>query len=227
MTSAGVDPASDKALWLANARRLLDDACYLAHGGRLPTAYFIAVIAAEEVGKVILVELAKEFTDIELDKALRTHGPKQKAFAYLVMGEVFVDALMNNAKAIGAEGGSLQEVVRAFRVKYDGPNRNDTDPDPVIENIMKGVTDNQHQRLSALALYGLWQDIKHMMLYSDAEKKFNVQLGDFRNIETSCRRALKALEDMDRAMLVAASMKSLYDRPEVKERMVKGKSNKK
>ena len=217
--------AIDKELWLANARRLLDDACYLAAGGRLPTAYFIAVIAAEEVGKVILVELAKEFTDIDLNKALRTHEPKQKAFAYLVIGEVLIEALTDNAKAIGAEGGSYKEVVHAFWRKYDN-DKVDADAESILESIAKGVSDSEHQKLSRLAIHGLWQDIKHMMIYSDVEMKFNLGLADFQSIETSCRRALNALNDMERAVALAASMKSLYDRPEVKENMSKASLSK-
>src|SRR6266487_3986865 len=66
---------------LSNARRLYDDAVSLRQGDRLPSAFMVAGLAADELGKHILVSsfYAREQTDEEWRKfwrRFRSHESK-------------------------------------------------------------------------------------------------------------------------------------------------------
>src|SRR3954451_13467833 len=66
--------AADVAIHaLANARRMHDDAVFLRHAGRLPSAFMVAGLAADELGKHVIVTsfFGRNDTDAEWRKFWR------------------------------------------------------------------------------------------------------------------------------------------------------------
>jgi AbiV family abortive infection protein len=127
---------------VANAARLLSDAKFLSDGGRFASAFALAVIALEEIGKVIL-DIWDEAVPLQKHKAAQSaHLRKQAAVASLLLART-----------------AVTEVGEA--------NIDDPIPDILVERVAKALFESRDGKFSREVLMGALDKTKQVALYRD------------------------------------------------------------
>jgi AbiV family abortive infection protein len=170
------EDADENTLIIANSARLLRDATLLADHERFASAFALAVLGVEEIGKVILKiwEDARPFVNPKLRSS--AHIRKQAAVASLLLASF-----------------SLREfgdsVVR-------GPVT-----DELIERVAEAFYESQEGRFLSHARNGVLKRTKHIGLYWDdwlAEHSLHsdqFDRSDVTHVFETARRAIEAVGD--------------------------------
>jgi AbiV family abortive infection protein len=109
---------SRQVLVLANATRLLNDATILLDHRSFATAFALAVLAIEEIGKALIDSWSTEAPLAET-KSRSLHIQKQTAVASLLLGELAVRQFPKDGAA-DLEGERLTTVTRLFNESEQG-----------------------------------------------------------------------------------------------------------
>jgi|JI10StandDraft_1071094.scaffolds.fasta_scaffold334985_3 AbiV family abortive infection protein len=200
----------ERAQAVKNALRLLDDAAYLADAERYPSAYYLAVVAAEELGKYVMIA----WTDFEPDPALNNkklkHPPKQSAFSAMLMADTLLNAFR---KVVGGKvemnAIDILETITSSALEKD-----------LGRTVLKEIETDDHTALFAQSIYSGWQKMKHLALYSDVDPvldrpPLSVTERELRLMIDAVERVLEMLHQGNMHVELALGVRKHYERPEV------------
>ena len=86
---------------IANAERLLEDAKHLYAAKRFRSAVSLAVLAAEEIGKVVILSLPHDLRSKDYVNSLSSHREKLAAFAVMACEQMVEKVESETLKTIG------------------------------------------------------------------------------------------------------------------------------
>jgi AbiV family abortive infection protein len=135
--------SSDYRRVAANAARLLLDAELLAENSRCASAFALAVLAMEEVGKLVLTRWSKS-APLANGRRLTFHIRKQTAVAHLLAAPMIIDEIRKN-------------------------NFKTSDGEAAVEKLAKTIYESGEGRWMRHADLGVLERIKHLSLYSDLQ----------------------------------------------------------
>lgn len=155
----------EKAAYIDNAQRLLGDARYLVKDKRWSSAFYIAVVACEEIGKFVMFELS-ELSDTNAKILGSHHEQKQKAFSYLLLGDAFKTGILNSAGLVGRNSTDHALKVIKQLVAHASTRQNQQVSDEIWAIVGEAIKSDEHTYISALASVGQWQKMKNWSIYS-------------------------------------------------------------
>ncbi|TDQ80459.1 AbiV family abortive infection protein [Dongia mobilis] len=185
-----------------NALRLMNDAHFLCCNNRFASAYFLACIAAEELGKFLILAWQEYEANGRLEETLRSHNAKQEAFACLIFAELLFRSGLRAAQVSEAVTGD-----RFTEVLTDVNARLQTDPQ-IIEKWPTMLTDllgsDPHASIIAMSFFGEWQHVKHGALYSDRDPIYD-------RLPSSAEQkdVMQMIEVIDRALRIVSTTPAL------------------
>ena len=139
---------------LTNAHRLLADAAHLRDGGRHASAFALAVLALEEVGKVVLAVWRDESQVKAALPSANYHVRKQVAAVSLLLAQAATTAA--NAD-LSSEG-----------ITLDGVGRGTPDEEQLVRSVARAMAQGLEGRIFAQAVVGAMERTKHIGFYADA-----------------------------------------------------------
>jgi AbiV family abortive infection protein len=122
---------------LANASRLISDATFLYDNSRFASAFFLAVLGIEEVGKATLNHWDTAEPLPTSDERRTAHVRKQAAISCLLLGSF---AVKNFAHLFGQEASATDDVVADLTKSF-----NESEEGRLFGHINKGTLDKTKQ----------------------------------------------------------------------------------
>jgi AbiV family abortive infection protein len=196
-----------------NALRLLADADLLAEHGRHASAFVLATLAFEEVGKVVLLFWGRSSEIAQATRGTSAHVQKQAAAASLLMADLTHLTAHDHAKSVGlASPKALTE----------------NDVPSAVEAIARALSGSAEARLFDLAAAGVLDMTKQSGLYVDEWfsehdlTHFGFSQEDSERARADARRVLSLLRDVEKLSLARV----LFLTDPVKERIAASRAAK-
>jgi AbiV family abortive infection protein len=166
---------------VSNAERLLADAELLIEYGRFASAFVLAVLAFEEVGKALLWAWGESENPTKARSRVSFHMRKQSAMASLLLARFARDTIERHLAEVGA---TLEERMESIHA------------DDTVEVVAKAMFESNEGRLTRLIEIGAVDKTKQAAAYVD---HWFVE-HNILPIEFSDSDALRSVSDTRRAL---------------------------
>lgn len=185
---------------LKNAKRLVDDAQLLLDHTRFASAFGIAVLGLEEVGKITL---RKWMSDPEFEHDAKHYGfhkVKQAVVGALYMAESAIVACNSYMADNGLKlvhGAVLTPKQRQTLMGFNGLENDDQ----AVEQVAKAIYESKGRRFSELSKLGALDKTKQTAFYVDEEflkielSPFSFTQSDAENMIERARNAIELSDD--------------------------------
>lgn len=177
---------------IENSHRLLNESELLLEHGRCASAFALAVLGLEEVGKAILLSWLKGDDTSKLSQSLTFHIRKQSAVAHLLSARLAVEHIIEEIVIP-----NIPELMNGTFAK-----------DNYVEGLAKKMWESDEGRWSRHTEIGVFDILKQISIYDDGSRyklevrSTEVGAGSVIELVENARRAVRLL-DHELSMKVA------------------------
>jgi AbiV family abortive infection protein len=184
---------------VANAERLLADAKLLNENGRYASAFALAILALEEIGKVTL----RLWGVPEPKGGKYGHKSKQMAVAALLLGEFSFEHLTPDIKRVVIEYATKPETRTEQSIAKTGAD--------IAERLAKAISESEHGRFVNHVDGTVIDTMKQLAVYQDEkwdELDINREHFTDKDVEPIFEKCREAISAVSNKTLMHASMRA-------------------